>query len=124
MDIALFKQHFPEFAEVDDGSILFWSGLAEGMVRREAWREMWLYGVELYTAHHLWLALADSQGKPQTGGGYIQGGAITAKSVDKVSVSFDVSQGAETNAGFWNETRYGRRFYRLLLLFGAGGRQL
>lgn len=56
------------------------------------------------------------------------GGAVTgvasSESVDKVSVSYDNSMTLNPDAGFWNNSRYGAEFYELLMLFGAGGRQI
>lgn len=124
MDAALFKQHFPEFANTPDAQIDYWSRLAVGMVRRCVWRDKWPHGVELFTAHYLFLTSGYS-GTPGTGGaGGGQGGVVSAKSVDKVSVSFDVSVSAEENAGHWNESTYGRMYIRLARMFGAGGVQL
>lgn len=51
-------------------------------------------------------------------------GVVSSKSVDKVSVSYDVSGVINPDAGFWNSTAYGREFYWWWSMFGAGGRQL
>ncbi|MDE9590297.1 DUF4054 domain-containing protein, partial [Xenorhabdus bovienii] len=52
------------------------------------------------------------------------GGVVTSKSVDKVSVGYDTSGIINPDAGFWNNTAYGREFYWWWSMFGAGGRQL
>jgi hypothetical protein len=49
---------------------------------------------------------------------------VTSKSVDKVSMGYDSSATLNPDAGFWNNSRYGSEFYQLILMFGAGGRQL
>ena len=126
MDAALFKTHFPEFAGVDDGKILFWSTLAERMVRQCAWGDVWPYGVELFTAHTLQLALGNNRGPVGGAGGGVgtSRGAVTSMSVDKVSVGFDANVGADDDAGYWNLTDYGKLYYRFVNIVGAGGRQL
>lgn len=51
-------------------------------------------------------------------------GVVTGKSVDGASVSYDSTTAAEEGAGFWNATAYGREFWQLMQMFGAGGIQL
>ena len=51
-------------------------------------------------------------------------GIVSSKSVDGASVSFDTSTGAEQGAGFWNQTAYGREYWQLIQMMGAGGVQI
>lgn len=124
MDAALFITHFPEFSEAPQGQIAFWSAQAEKRLPRDRWGDMWEDGVELFTAHHLVLAGANAQAAAVGGQPGGQQGGITGKTVDKVSVSYDVANVGETEGGHWNETSYGRMFLRLARLIGAGGMQL
>lgn len=51
-------------------------------------------------------------------------GVVTGKSVDGASVSYDSTTASEVGAGFWNATAYGREFWQLMQVFGAGAFQL
>ncbi|PSY57320.1 DUF4054 domain-containing protein [Escherichia coli] len=66
----------------------------------------------------------DSRAMLAGGPGGSTNGVQSSKSVDKVSVSYDISATLNPDAGFWNNTRYGAEFYQLITMFGAGGRQL
>lgn len=82
---------------------------------------------EQWVAHQIVLekqaiAAAASGGNPGT-----SVGVISSKSVNGVSVSFDVGSvtgGLQETAGYYNQTTYGQRFYRLMRLRGAGPIQL
>jgi len=127
MDIITFRQDFPEFAsttDYPDAQVTFWLGVGGKLLRAERWFDLLDQGLELFTAHHLAigakdLATATAGGIP----GAVQGN-VTAKSVDKVSVSYDASRVTYDDAGFWNMTSYGLRYWNLLMLVGAGGVQL
>lgn len=55
-----------------------------------------------------------------------QTGAVAGKTVGPISISFDngVTALGEGQAGDYNLTVYGKRFYRLMMMFGAGPTQL
>lgn len=124
MDAALFITHFPEFATTPAGQITFWSEQAETLLPVKVWGTSREFGVELFTAHQLTLALGNARTAAVGGAGGGQQGGVTAKTVDKVSVSYDVNSVGELNGGHFNETNYGRQFLRLARMIGAGGRQL
>lgn len=82
------------------------------------------FALELWTAHQLVLekqavAAALSGGNPGT-----SIGVITSKSVGSVSVSFDVSSIVEDGAGYYNQTIYGMRFWRLAKAVSGGPLQI
>lgn len=77
----------------------------------------------LYTAHFL-----AAQG-PSSDAGTLEKGAqgsgiVSSKGVDGASISFDTSTGTEEGAGFWNLTLYGREYWQLIQMLGAGGVQI
>lgn len=127
MDVATFRQQFTEFsdaAKYPDPLVSFWLDVVTRMVRPERWADLLDVGLGLALAHHLVLAVRD-QGSAQAG--KVPGtvlGMQTSKSVDTVSVSYDVSAVTEEGGGFWNMTSYGVRFLGMARLFGAGGVQL
>lgn len=127
MDIALFRQNFPEFADVaayPTSQITFWSSVAEKMVVADVWQDMYDNGVQLYVAHELVLARQNEMAAA-VGGLPGQGGGIaTNKTVGSVSVGYDANTTTEKDAGWWNLTNYGKQFYRLTQIFGSGCIQL
>jgi len=75
---------------------------------------------ELFIAHNLAL---EARARQEAANGGVPGamtGPVTAKAVDKVSVSYDTGAGIEHEAGHWNLTIYGVRFIELAKLFGMG----
>jgi hypothetical protein len=127
MDISTFRQDFPEFAnttDYPDAQVTFWLGVGGKLLRAERWFDLLDQGLELFTAHHLAIGAKD-QATASAGGipGAVQGN-VSSKSVDKVSVSYDASRVTYDDAGFWNMTTYGLRYWNLLMLVGAGGVQL
>lgn len=124
MDTATFRQHFPEFADVSvfpDSQIEYWSGIGELMLRVEAWADLYDHGLELFTSHHL--VLARKNQKAAAGGGEMgtNTGAMSSKSIDKVSASFDTGSSTLDDAGHWNLTTYGTQFKMLSDMVGSGG---
>ena len=127
MDAATFRADFPEFADTTaypNGQVNFWIAAASKLLNADRWADMLDLGAELFTAHHLTIGKRD-QTAAAAGGipGQVQG-IQTSKAVDKVSASYDASAIAYDNAGFWNATSYGMRFFQLARMVGAGGVQL
>lgn len=86
------------------------------------------FATEQWVAHQIVLekqaiAAAAAGGDPGT-----KIGVISSKSVNGVSVGFDVGAvtggNMQENAGYYNQTVYGIRFYRLMRLRGAGPIQI
>lgn len=127
MNIATFRQSFPEFTDTTrypDSLVTFWLDVVTRMLNPDRWADMLDIGLSLALAHHLVLAVRD-QNTAQAG--KVPGtvlGMQTSKSVDTVSVSYDVSAVTNEGGGFWNMTSYGVRFLGMARLFGAGGVQL
>lgn len=122
-----FRTDFPEFADktrYTDVSVNFYLTQADNLLNQDIFGSQFVYLVELFTAHYTELrgrALAGAAlGGVNSGGG----GVLSSKSVDKVSASYDLSGIIDPDAGFWNNTGYGREFYWWWEMAGAGGRQL
>lgn len=114
MDIALFRQHFPEFGDIvayPDASLNFWAGIGEARLPVERWGNLYNHGLELFVAHNITLAAA---------GTAAGGGVTSSKSVGSVSVSYDTGAVAAAGASHYNQTVYGRRFWELARMRGAG----
>ena len=127
MDIAQFRQSFPEFNDTTtypDSLVQFWMTVAVSLVNADRWGELTDLGVALVTAHHLALALKD---KKTAAVGGVPGqvtGPQSSKAVDKVSASYNTEAVAIKDGGFWNATMYGVRYLSLAQMMGSGGIQL
>lgn len=127
MNIGAFRTAFPEFANTTtypDSMINFWAGLAEMQVRPCVWKNCTTQGVQLYVAHEITLAAQNAAAAAVGGTPGNQGGIASSKTVGSVSVGYDSASTSEKNAGWWNLTNYGRQFFRLAQIFGAGAIQL
>jgi len=125
--VTQFRNDFPQFANTTtfpDAQIQFRLGLADIQLDQNRFGSLFVYMVELFVAHYLYLYAADSRSALVGGAGGSNSGVLTSKSVDKVSMGYDTSATLDPNAGFWNNSRYGSEFYQTLCMFGAGGRQL
>jgi hypothetical protein len=125
--VADFRTAFPEFGDATvypDGAVT--AALATGslMVDDTRWQGLAVRGVELYAAHTLVLSTAAS--KAAARGQALAGpsGPIASKGVGPASVSYDTTSGVEEGAGVYNLTVYGRQFWQLAQMAGAGGLQL
>lgn len=121
-----FRKRFPSF-DADtypDTAIAVRLQLAGAFFKRAHWpnHDVRAHVMGLYVAHYL-----TAQGSRAAGGDGAEGaslGVISSKSVDGASVSYDTGIAAESGAGFWNATPYGRELYQLLRVFGAGALQI
>lgn len=131
MDIAQFRLDFPEFADVScfpNAMITLWSSIGEKRISQDVWDDLWLHGVQLFTAHNIVLAsknLKDANRGAQIGVGV--NGVVSSKSVGDASISYDNSAATvsmDPKDGHWNMTVYGRQYIDLVRLMGTGCIQL
>lgn len=123
-----FRNAFPQFTEelFAEGRVTFYLGLATKQLSQERWDDMWQEGCFLHAAHHLTLERAAVKVADGTGGMDAAAGAVvaTSKSVGGVSKSESRAGAAATgnvSAGHWNDTIYGKQYWQLAQLVGAGG---
>ncbi|KUZ78296.1 DUF4054 domain-containing protein [Burkholderia ubonensis] len=126
MDIAQFRQSFPEFdaTTYPDSLVQFWMTVAVSLVNPTRWMELTDVGVGLVTAHHIALAVKDQKTAAIGGMPGQVTGPQSSKGVDKVSASYDTAAVAIRDGGFWNGTMYGVRYLSLAQMMGSGGMQL
>jgi hypothetical protein len=127
VDNTQFRLDFPEFsdtAKYPDSQLNFWSGVAELQVRECVWKTMWTQGVKLYVAHEITMAAQNVKTAAVGGTPGTQGGIPNNKTVGSVTVGYDSQSNSEKDAGWWNNTNYGKQFIRLARIFGAGAIQL
>lgn len=127
LDVGAFRTAFPEFANTvtyPTEQINFWATIAEQQVPQRVWRNLWSQGVQLYVAHEITLAAQNAKASANGGVPGTSGGIANTKTVGQVSVGYDTASTAEKDAGWWNLTNYGKQFFRLAQMFGAGAIQL
>ena len=127
LDESTFRQTMPAFASVDDypsAQFNFYLKLGVKLLPESRWDDLLDDGLTFFVAHYLVLYARD-MAMVDVGGiaGKIIGNE-TAKSIDSVSKSMDVSGVLMTDAGHWNQTTFGVQFYQLMQMIGAGGIQL
>lgn len=117
------RKNFPEFASVvnyPDSALQFWLDFAYSMLNAQRWGAQLDMAAQLYALHNIVL---ERRAQLEAAHGAAPGtvtGPTSSKSVDKVSVSYDVGVAAEEGAGHWNLTIYGSRLYRMIQMFGMG----
>lgn len=122
--VAQFRANFPAFADAakyPDPEVQFWLDLAYQQHDPARWGEILDFAVQLYVAHNL--AIDGAQGASGSGSGGVPGavvGPVSSASVDKVSYSRDARIAYLPDAGSWNLTTWGLRWYRLMRMAGAG----
>lgn len=107
-----FRRDYTEFrSDVDypDEAVQFWLDVSYDDLRRVEFAERRDLAVAMFIGHMLVLGKRNAATP-----GAVSGGAVSSRSVDKVSVSYDVSMLAEAGAGFWAMTSYGLRFWWML----------
>lgn len=125
--VATFRNHYPEFADTTKFSnplIDYWITVATSMLNASRWGAQLDLATELYVAHNVVL---EAKAILESGAGGLPGqatGPVNSKSVDKVSVGYDVAIASEQGAGHWNLTIYGTRLWRLIKMFGVGPIQI
>jgi hypothetical protein len=123
--VAQFRADFPEFTDTTkypDTMVTFWLTQAGKLLRPDRWVDELDLGTELFVAHQLVIGARNQKNGGSGAGASIA--PISSKTVDKVSVSYDTGSVTMTDAGFWNATNYGQRFWWLLQMAGAGAVQL
>ncbi len=118
-----FRQNFPAFSDTTkypDTLVDFWIGINTNLINSDRWKDMTDFGIQLITAHELVL---EAQGAKAAAIGGFPGtntGTVNNRSADKLTVGYDSTVAAQKDAGHWNLTSYGTRYYRFAMMFGAG----
>lgn len=125
---AQFRQLQPGFADSSvytDESIGGYLTLAASMLDPNRWADWRPLGMALMVAHYLSLDAREAKAAARGGiPGQASVGILSSKSIGGVSAGYETSSGAETGAGQWNMTSFGRRYIHMARLVGAGGVQV
>lgn len=126
-----FREAFPQFTEelFPDARVRFYLTLAGKSMSKERWDDLLPEGMGLFAAHHLTLEREANKAKDGTGGIAAAAGPVisSSKTVGGVSKSENRAGAAATanlNAGHWNDTIYGKQYWQMAQLIGAGGLQV
>lgn len=122
-----FREIFPEFSdpeEYPDAKINFYESLAESLMDKCTWADLYSQGLRLFIAHNLWMEKYQQSLTPGSGG--FAGGPLAgrSRSVDGVSYSDQYMVSYYRNAGWWANSIYGQQYYDLIQLVGAKPMQL
>ena len=124
---ASLRTTFPAFASTStypDAMLSMWLTVAALQVNAARWGALADLGAMLYTAHNIALealvTASAARGSVATG----RHGIISSKAADGVSISYDVSSTSEKDAGHWNTTIYGVRYWRMARQMGMGPLQV
>jgi hypothetical protein len=137
--VESFRTDLPAFADqtvYPETAVTFWLTLAYQMLNPARWGPTPAgaspspptasidIGAELFAAHNLSIEARNQREAASSIPPGMHTGVISAKSVDKVSVNYDVKAGINENDGHWNLTVYGTRFMFMVRMFGAGPIQI
>ena len=125
---AQFRVNVPEFSNnlrFPTGLIQFWLTWAYNMLNATRFGIMLDPAAQLFAAHNIAIERrAMDEGiisaNAQNGTPGLTTGPMSAKSVDKVSVSYDTAAAIDPAAAQWNLTIYGTRLWNMIEMFGAG----
>ena len=119
-----FRADFPEFISTTNfpnGMVNFYINLSTNMLSLNKFGDQIVYAQELYVAHCITIE-SKAVKEAASGGipGTMSGGIPSNKTVDKVSVSYDMDSVLDPSAGNWNLSIYGVRLWPLMKIFGSG----
>lgn len=125
--LADFYDFYPQFeGQVPETVIQSFINLASANINKERWHDSWAFGMALFIAHFLTLYVktCGTEDDPLTNlaSGNVRG-IQTSKSVDGVSISYDVSA-VLTELDGWGSyklTEYGIQLLTMARLLGKGG---
>lgn len=118
LTVEQFRESFPMFSRdtYADSRVQFWLGVAVLKLPEARWGTLYDHGQGLFTAHNLTLerqaSAGDNVGAP---------GLVSSKTVGPVSKSYSQQDVTHAGAGNYNLTYWGREFWSLSQMIGAGG---
>lgn len=132
--LDMFKVTFPVFVVGDEGTegeiptsvFNLFKSMADGAIKEKRYKSQWEYLMGLFIAHHMVLFLQTQSGEPGAAAalkGSLPSGVATSKSVDGLSISYDLLGVAEDLAGYgtWKLTKYGMQLATLTRIYGHAG---
>lgn len=121
--VQQFQAAFPVFSDSNkfpEPQVQFWLDLADKVHNADRWGDVLSTGIMLYVAHHLSGDYMATKEVARGGAPGLRSGVISSEGGDNVNVSFDTTIGSEEGAGHFNTTIFGKRWFALAQLHGAG----
>lgn len=115
---ADFEAAFPEFKDTGkfpDASVNLWLDDGEAILSEATFGTRRKLAIMLYAAHNLMLGQVTASGSVG-----VSLAPTASKSVGPVSKSYDTGLTSYQNAGVWNATPYGQRFWAMIRGLTAG----
>lgn len=121
---STFVAAFPEFSNpttYPESQIDFWLSQAYSQINTGRLGAQADLAAMLFAAHNVVMGAQDTLTVNAGGTPGDATGAISSETAGPVSASYDTSATAIKDAGEWNYTRYGQRFYSLMRRYSLGG---
>lgn len=120
-----FRSDFPEFEDATiylTSTINYWLSVASFLLNAERFIEnnTLILATECFVAHQMVLEAQASAAAKLGGWPGISKGAISAEGAGDVNLSYEVPMTLEEDAGNYNLTTYGTRFWQLANMAGMG----
>jgi hypothetical protein len=136
--VANFVQDYPEFGNQSQFPvpvIQYYMTLASILLNQSRWgcpaptstsppTTLIDMAAELFVAHHITIEYRAQRAAAAGAPPGDATGPVASKGVGPISVSYDTGAAASKDAGHWNLTMYGQRFWSLAEMAGAGPMQL
>lgn len=130
--LCMFRKTFPIIPvgegeqEVPEAVFNLFKAMADKAIKKDRYFSAWEYLMGLYIAHMSILYLKANQGDPSSLAAIqssVPSGVATSKSVDGLSISYDLLGTAEDFAGYgtWKLTTYGQQLITLTKMYGHSG---
>lgn len=130
--LCMFHKTFPVFVigeaegEVPEAVFNLFKAMADKAIKYDRYKSAWEYIMGLYIAHLSVLFLKANQGDPSSLAAIqnsVPSGVATSKSVDGLSISYDLMGANEDYAGYgtWKLTTYGQQLITMTKMYGHGG---
>ena len=123
LTVATFRTDFPAYTQAiyADARVQFWLDMSVKLMSVERWGTCYDNGQGLFVAHHLTL---ERQASATSGGNEGAPGLVSGKTVGSVSKSYSQQDVTFSRAGNYNLTMWGREYFQLARMIGAGGGQV
>jgi hypothetical protein len=114
--------YFSDTTVYPDAAITMWLTTA-ALLLTGRWGPLLGLGTVLFVEHNLQLNAIQYPNGPGSPAVPLRG-PVTSESAGSVSVSYDTNAALQQDAGFWNYTPYGQKFFWLMQMVGTGPVQL
>lgn len=121
---STFVAAFPEFsnpATYPESQVNFWLTTAYSQIDATRLGAQVDLAAMLFAAHNITMGAQDAAASNNGATPGNPTGAISSEAVGPVSVGYDTNATAIKDAGEWNYTRYGQRYYTLIRRYCLGG---